>query len=200
MLLFIVQFNNRTFNRAQIEAQSINVALHFNRVPVYHRIKFITEDPYTAGGPEDSVVDSIHVQPAKSLRSGKKLPGRFDTALVNDGSGGLTGVGGKWNFHTLPSNPQMKQGYRVGQVRVVFFLKSHHIKGLFVPGISPPQHLAYVEWFSSPDPHHLMYKVKRSIKDGDRLASIVPLANIRRSIHLLPKFGPVAPPHWTSAK
>jgi hypothetical protein len=92
---FIVQFNNPTLTRAQIETQSGSVALHFNRVPVYHRIKFITEDPYTAGGPEDSVVDSIHVQPAKAARSGKELPGRFDTALVNDGSGGLTGVGGK---------------------------------------------------------------------------------------------------------
>ncbi|KAJ7814888.1 hypothetical protein B0H14DRAFT_3090055 [Mycena olivaceomarginata] len=184
---FIVQFNNPTLTRAQIKTQSGSVALHFNRIPVYHRIKFITEDPYTAGGPEDSVVDSIHVQPAKAARSGKELPGRFDTALVNDGSGGLTGVG----------------GYRVGQVRVVFSLKPHHIQGLFAHGVSPPQHLAYVEWFSSftrqPEPNHLMYKVKRSLKDGDRMASIVPVANIRRSVHLLPKFGPVAPLHWTSA-
>ncbi|KAJ6528339.1 hypothetical protein DFH09DRAFT_1327742 [Mycena vulgaris] len=185
---FIVQFNNPSLTRAQIETQSGSVALHFNRVPVYHRIKFITEDPYTAGGPENSVVDSIHVQPEKAARSGEELPGRFDTALVNDdGSGGLTGVG----------------GYRVGQVRVVFSLKPHHIQGLFAHGVSPPQHLAYVEWFSSfkpqPEPHHLMYKVKRSLKDGDRMASIVPVANIRRSVHLLPKFGPIAPPHWTSA-
>ncbi|KAJ7940032.1 hypothetical protein B0H13DRAFT_2226250 [Mycena leptocephala] len=184
---FIVQFNTPTLTRAQIEAQSSSLALHFNRVPVYHRIKFITEDPYTAGGPEDSVVDSIHVQPAKSLRSGKDLPGRFDTALVNDGSGGLTGV----------------RGYRVAQVRVVFSLKPHHIKGLFSTGLTPPKHLAYIEWFSpftsEPEPHHLMYRIKRSIKDGARTASIIPLANIRRSVHLSPKFGPVAPPHWTSA-
>ncbi|KAJ6479726.1 hypothetical protein C8R45DRAFT_1054433 [Mycena sanguinolenta] len=186
---FIVQFNNPTLTRAQIEAQSSSVALHFNRVPVYHRIKFITEDPYTAGGPEDSVVDSIHVQPAKTVRSGKQLPGRFDTALVNDGSGGLAGVG----------------GYRVAQVRVVFSLKPQHIQSLFGPGpgATAPKHLAYVEWFSSftsqPEPHHLMYMIKRSVKDGDRMASIIPLANIRRSVHLLPKFGPVAPPHWTSA-
>ncbi|KAJ7265359.1 hypothetical protein B0H12DRAFT_1011385, partial [Mycena haematopus] len=62
--------------------------------------------------------------------------------------------------------------------------------------------LAYVEWFSpftaQPEPYHLMYKVRRSIKDGARIASVIPLANIRRSVHLLPKFGPIAPPHWTS--
>ena len=88
-------------------------------------------------------------------------------------------------------------------MRVVFSLKPQHIQSLFAPGVTPPKHLAYVEWFSSftsqPEPDHLMYMVKRSVKDGDRMASIIPLAIIRRSVHLLPKFGPVAPPHWTSA-
>ncbi|KAK6969290.1 hypothetical protein R3P38DRAFT_3243615 [Favolaschia claudopus] len=166
-----------------IEAQSHSIPLQFNRVPVYHRLKFVAEDPYTVGGPEDSVIDSIHVQP----RSGKELSGRFDTAIINDGSGGLTGV----------------DGYRVGQVRVIFSLKPDHIRSFFGNGVSPPQHLAYVEWFSpftsQPEPHHLMYKVRRSLKDGIRSAGIVPVANIRRSVHLLPKFGPVAPSHWTSA-
>jgi hypothetical protein len=44
-----------------------------------------------------------------------------------------------------------------------------------------------------------MYKVNRSTKGGDRLASIIPVANIRRSVHLLPKFGPVAPADWKSS-
>ncbi|KAJ7488721.1 hypothetical protein B0H11DRAFT_1720346 [Mycena galericulata] len=66
----------------------------------------------------------------------------------------------------------------------------------------PPKHLAYVEWFSpftQREPDHLLYKVKHSLKDGDRLASIIPVANIRRSVHLLPKFGPIAPPDWKSS-
>jgi hypothetical protein len=37
------------------------------------------------------------------------------------------------------------------------------------------------------------------MKDGERLVSIIPVGNIRRSIHLLPKFGPVAPPAWKSS-
>jgi hypothetical protein len=93
-------------------------------------------------------------------------------------------------------------GYRVGQIRVVFSLGPHHLRNLFLPGITPPKHLAYVEWFSpftTPEPDHLMYKVRRSIKDGERLASIIPVGNIRRSVHLSPKFGPVAPAAWKSS-
>lgn len=94
-------------------------------------------------------------------------------------------------------------GYRVAQIRAVFSFKPRQLKTLFSPDRSPPQHLAYVEWFSAfspqPEPHHLMYKIKRSLKNGDRMASIVPVDNIRRSVHLIPKFGPVAPPEWTSS-
>ncbi|KAJ7137196.1 hypothetical protein C8R44DRAFT_828619 [Mycena epipterygia] len=184
---FIVRFNNPTLSPAQVEAQSASVALPFGVVPVFHKIKFTTEDPYTADGPADSVIDAIHVQPGKQLKNGKLLPARFDTALINDGSGKMTAV----------------DGYRVAQIRVVFSFKPKQILGLFSSGISPPSYLAYVEWFSAfspqPEPDHLMYKINRSLKNGDRISSIIPAANIRRSVHLIPKFGPVAPPEWTSS-
>ncbi|KAJ7704442.1 hypothetical protein B0H17DRAFT_1126778 [Mycena rosella] len=171
-----------------LEAQSSTIALAFNSVPVFHKIKYTTEDPYTDGGPSDSVVDAIHVQPGKMPKNGNEVAGRFDTALVNDGSGKMTGV----------------DGYCVVQIRAIFSFKPRQIQALFSPGLSPPKHLAYVEWFSAfsaePEPNHLMYKINRSLKHGDRIASIVPLGNICRSVHLLPKFGPVAPPEWTNAR
>ncbi|KAJ7913421.1 hypothetical protein B0H13DRAFT_2232321 [Mycena leptocephala] len=184
---YVVHLNFPGLSHPQIEHRSQDLTFSFNSVPVFQRIKFTTEDLYTARGPEDSIVDSIHVQPQKILKNGELLPARFDTALINDGTGQLTGVSGK---------------YRVGQIRVVFSLGPHHLRNLFLPGITPPKHLAYVEWFSpftTPEPDHLMYKVRHSIKDGKRLASIIPVGNIRRSVHLSPKFGPVAPAAWKSS-
>ncbi|KAJ7812550.1 hypothetical protein B0H14DRAFT_2605662 [Mycena olivaceomarginata] len=117
----------------------------------------------------DSVVDSIHVQPCKTLKNGEDLPAHFDTAVVNGSNGQITGVA----------------GHRVVQVHVIFSLQAQHIRSLFSRRITPPKYLAYVEWFSpfkDPEADHLMYKV----------------VNIRRSVHLLPKFGLVAPVDWKS--
>ncbi|KAJ7325440.1 hypothetical protein DFH08DRAFT_711377, partial [Mycena albidolilacea] len=63
--------------------------------------------------------------------------------------------------------------------------------------------LAYVKWVSPftshPKLHHLLYRVCRSIKNGACLAIIVPIDNIRWSVHLLPKFRPVASQEWTTS-
>jgi hypothetical protein len=96
---YVTHLNYPTLSRSQIETRSQDLAFSFNSIPVFHRIKFTTEDPYTARGPEDSVVDSIHVQPQRTLKSGELLPARFDTALINDGTGGMSGVAGMF-FHT----------------------------------------------------------------------------------------------------
>ena len=82
----------------------------------------------------------------------------------------------------------------MGQVRVVFALPGE------VDGAST-ELLAYVEWFSKftvPDRDHQMFKLNRSLEDDERVASIVPVSTIRRSVHLFPKFGPVVPDGWTS--
>ena len=88
----------------------------------------------------------------------------------------------------------MFKGYRVGQVQVIFKLPGN------VDGISP-ESLAYIEWFSkftTPERDHQMFKLSRSLEDGERIASIVPISTVRCSAHLFPKFGAAVPEGWSS--
>ena len=97
-------------------------------------------------------------------------------------------------------------GLRVGQVRVVFQLPAKTVRALFPdPANPPPQHLAYVEWFTpfprSPEADSGSYRISRAYGtdyEGQRLASIVPVQALQRSVHLFPCFGPVLNPMWTS--
>ncbi|KAH9911464.1 uncharacterized protein BXZ73DRAFT_56977, partial [Epithele typhae] len=94
---------------------------------------------------------------------------------------------------------------RVAQLRVIFRLPPQ-ATDLFpdVPSSNVPKHLAYVEWFTpfaaaGPDPNHGLYKVSRSLRNGARLADVIPITQIERSCQLLPCFGPIAPREWTSS-
>lgn len=92
----------------------------------------------------------------------------------------------------------------MAQVRAVFRLSPAASAQLFSADVSTPKHLAYVEWFSefsdTPDPHHGMYKIKRSMINNNtkRLSSVIEVSSIRRSVHLFPQFGRLAPREWTS--
>ncbi|KAJ7489503.1 hypothetical protein FB451DRAFT_1337209 [Mycena latifolia] len=178
---FIVGFKNLALSKRQVEMAAADFSLPFQSVSVYHKIKFWNEDPL---GHEDTrdTLDVVHVKPGYVNKQGRLIGGRFDTVIINDGTGQHSGV----------------KGYHVRQVRVVFSLTNRVLDSIF-PVEKPPQHLAYVEWFSAfpswLEPNHRMYKISQPI---ERVASIIPVANIRRSVHLFPQFGPVAPREWTS--
>ncbi|KAJ3751578.1 hypothetical protein EV360DRAFT_56667, partial [Lentinula raphanica] len=93
-------------------------------------------------------------------------------------------------------------GLQVGRVRVIFSLPEKHLHRLFPASISPPTHLAYVEWFSKfrsrPDDHTGLYHIKPLLKrDKTRAVSVIPLDRIKQSVHLTPKWGGTVPSNWT---
>ncbi|KAG1903207.1 uncharacterized protein F5891DRAFT_1106185 [Suillus fuscotomentosus] len=183
---YVVGRNQPGLSAAQLEREAAHIIIPFDTVATFHRIKF---NSINARGIQDSsvTVDSVHCQPSQEDKRGHMIPARFDTVLVNEGDGGTTGV----------------DGYRVAQVRVVFTLTNQASNVLFRAGpAQPPTHLAYVEWFTpfqQPESHHGLYKVARLIRHGERLASIIEISDICRSIHLIPNFGVAAPREWTSS-
>ncbi|PPQ73617.1 hypothetical protein CVT26_010525 [Gymnopilus dilepis] len=182
---FVIQYQHPDYNKAQIEAAS-NVSLPFYKLPVYHRLKFVSHDPYSLDPTAKDVVDSIHVEPASEDRNGKVVPGRFDTAVPF-----TVGL------------PITSLGYAVAQVRCIFSLPDAALKTWFPRG-APSKHFAYVEWFTPFskavfDPNSRLYRIKRLRVRGEQQASVIPVSLIRQSVHLFPKFGPVAPVHWKSS-
>jgi hypothetical protein len=88
-------------------------------------------------------------------------------------------------------------------VKVIFSLPPEVVTRLFGPNESIPPYLAYVEWFTPfenhPRPNHMLYCVKRMLHNNQRVASIISLDTIQRSIHLIPAFGSVSSREWSSS-
>ncbi|KAI9435278.1 hypothetical protein H4582DRAFT_2112374 [Lactarius indigo] len=154
---FISATNNPDQTHQQLESSLWGLRLPFNRLPVWHVIKFTRFDPITG---KNLTSDAIHAQPTR-------------------------------------------KGYCVGRIRVVFSIPQKYLSRLFDPRVSVPLHLAYVQWYSPLtvlDPNNGMFKIRpQKDLEGNWICSIVPVGNIRRSVHLLPKFGPVVPAEWTSS-
>ncbi|VDC05619.1 unnamed protein product [Peniophora sp. CBMAI 1063] len=154
--------------------------LPFTSVCAYHRLKFWHTDALEREGEwVQELPDSILARPAYRDAQRRKVQGQYSTALIDEyGEGGSNGV----------------TGYRVGQVRLIFALTETARKKTFNDPTGIPTHFAYIEWFSSfpargPDKRGNMYRVDRSVRDGERVVSILPIDRIRRSVSLTPKFG-----------
>ncbi|KAI0027825.1 hypothetical protein K488DRAFT_60342 [Vararia minispora EC-137] len=183
---YIIHASHPEFTSAEISALVSSWVLPFCSVSVFYHLKFWHPDALGHDrAPE--ILDSIHARPVYTDTQGRAVGGRFDTALINeDGEGGQSGV----------------TGYRIGQIRMIFALSKNAEHASFLQGRAPSSHFAYVEWFSrfppNPDQTHRMFKIHRSTIQGERVASIIPIQDIRRSVHLFPRFGRTKDPSWTS--
>lgn len=182
---FIARFNYPDASPRELKIIAARVLIRFDRVPVYHKAKFWGADFPRYRHASDEY-DVVHATPSRFNKRVDRIPGRFDTALVNTGAGRTVGV----------------SGYRVGQIRTIFAIPRRHQAELFLPDRTPPDYLVYIEWFSNfshPNTVHGLRKVSRSLKDNERVAEVRLLSDLRRSIHLNPCFGASVPRHWTSA-
>ncbi|KAJ3765439.1 hypothetical protein FB446DRAFT_655309, partial [Lentinula raphanica] len=182
---FVVQLRQPSLSGARLDDAASGLFLGVSQVSAYHRIKYIHQDMFTG---ISSTADSIHVQPSRKGKHGNTHPGRFDTALIRVSDSDLT----------------YAIDLRVAQVRIVFTLSEQASEVLFrdVPTQDRPCYLAYIEWFTPftmQDPNLGLYKISRSNVEGGRLASVVDIKRILRSVHLLPRFGNVANRQWTSS-
>lgn len=93
---FIIHFSNPVLTKGEVEhaAEPLSRRIPFHKVSVFHRVKYVTQDPYSITPSADIVVDSIHCEPPFTDKRGKLVPGRFDTAVVNHRNGGDYGVKG----------------------------------------------------------------------------------------------------------
>ena len=90
---FVALSNQLNLTRAQLERAIWGVRLSFNKLAVWHRVKYLRKDPVSK---IQSTADSIHCQPERLNPHGNTIPAHFDTALINDGTGENTGIEGAY--------------------------------------------------------------------------------------------------------
>ncbi|KAH7873925.1 uncharacterized protein C8R40DRAFT_1171844 [Lentinula edodes] len=179
---FLVQYRYPNIPINQIDEWARFVVLPFSLLPVWHKLKFVNTELFSK-----KTLDSFSAHPSSSKRSNKSIkPSRFDTVLVR-----------------LKQGNDWTKDMRVGRVRVIFSLPSDKLDTLVPSDIPPPQHLAYIEWFTKfvahPEPYSGLYRVRRDVgADGLCTASIIALDSIVCSAHLFPQWGGSVPPDWTS--
>ncbi|KAL1671795.1 hypothetical protein EV122DRAFT_284584 [Schizophyllum commune] len=112
---FIALTNDPSLTRHRLEDAIHTILLRFSKVKVRHRLKFIVHDRLTG---KRATLDSIHARPARRNKRGLTIPGRFDSALIDDGTSRETGV----------------HGNRVGRIRAIFSIPENALASLFPSG------------------------------------------------------------------
>jgi hypothetical protein len=98
LTVFIANCNNPNLTRRELQHAAFRIRLPFQRLPMFHKIKFWNEDPQGRADASD-ILDAVHVHPRKKGKGGSWIPARFDTVLVNiDAEPRSSGVEGEW-FH-----------------------------------------------------------------------------------------------------
>lgn len=91
--MFIAGHNEPDLSRRQLQHAAYRVFLPFQRVPIFHTIKFWNMDPQGRAEALDTQ-DAAHVKPRRKGKNGW-IPARMDTVLVEIDSDEDAGVSGE---------------------------------------------------------------------------------------------------------
>jgi len=89
---FIIHLQHPEFNRRQVNAATETFHFPFQKLSVFHHIKFVSHDPFSLDPLADIVVDSIHSEPPQLDKYGKVIPAWFDTAIIKRRMDGTRGI------------------------------------------------------------------------------------------------------------
>ncbi|KAG0693995.1 hypothetical protein DFH29DRAFT_985378 [Suillus ampliporus] len=148
---YITQLNHTNdpipFCSQTLDVLASSVHFPFQTLPTFHKIKWLSVDS-CGHGDAAVTLDSVLARPQRSSGS---CPSTHcsDMALMSLGpnTDACAGI----------------EGFRVGQVRVIFAFPSKLLPLLFPPMVQVPSHLAYIKWFTpfppAPDRYHRLYKL-----------------------------------------
>ena len=180
---FVAQYGKAT-PRYTAHCSDHDIQLNVNRVHVWHVAKFNTLDVQLG---KRMTHDIAHAAQSTVTSRGATTAARYDTVFVNDTGAEAVGI----------------DGLRVARLRLIFKIPDDLAASTFGGGVQPPEHLAYVEWFTRPrvkDGDHGMYPIAYS-KDGnsgERTYAIIELSSVVRVCQLIPCFGAKVNRAWTS--
>ena len=171
---------------------------------LYKQVRFVLPPiPEVMLKPTPDIIHAVRAAPAVITSQGIKraVPGRFSTVLIQESlsiaaGGPLSGKPQTPKCHSFISLTVLSLGLCVAQVWVIFKLPAE-----FGQYNHP---LAYAHWYTplQHTPNDLdtnMFAISRSSHNHHQHASIIPVAKILWSCHLVPKFGCKIPNTWTSS-
>jgi len=72
---FVAQYQHPEYSKSQVEAASTSIHIPFEKISVFHCLKFISYDVYSLNPLDEIVVDLIHTDPAHLDKYGNVVPG-----------------------------------------------------------------------------------------------------------------------------
>lgn len=91
---FVVQVMHPNLSARQSEDAACDITLPFQSVSVFHKVRYgaVHDDGSMVN---NDTVDAIHARPVRHDGHDRRVPARFDMALINLGNGNKTGVEGE---------------------------------------------------------------------------------------------------------